>query len=86
MKSSPQIEILLSNKKVCRDIAKCYESLMLILNQNQRDVVTEANMLIIGPAILAHKEIIDVIDLFDGAGKKVIAEDERMEKLKNKTQ
>jgi len=52
MKKSPQIELLLNDKKVCRDIAKCYESLMLILNQNMRDVVTEANMLIIGPAIL----------------------------------
>jgi hypothetical protein len=84
MKKSPQIELLLLNKKVCRDIAKSYDSLMLILNQNMRDVVTETNMPIIGPAVLAHKEIVDVIDLFDGAGRKVLAEEEKAEKLKNK--
>ena len=84
MKNSPQIEILLKDKKVCRDVAKAYDSLMLIFNQNMRDIVTLDNMGIIGPAVLAHKELVDIIDLFDGAGKKVISEDEKIEKAKLK--
>ncbi len=84
MKISPQITLLLKDKKVCRDIAKSYDSIMLILSQNQRDIVTEENMDKIGPAIFAHKEIVDIIDLFDGAGKKQIAEDEKAEKAKLK--
>lgn len=84
MKKSPQIDLLLTNKRVCKDVAKSYESLMLILNQNQRDVVTEVNMANIGPAILAHKEIVDIIDLFDAAGRIVIADEEKAEKLKTK--
>jgi len=80
MKKSPQIELLLLDKRVCRDVAMAYSSLMLILSQNQRDVVTEENMLKIGPTILAHKEIVDILDLFDGAGKKVVAEEERLSK------
>lgn len=83
MKTSPQIELLLKDKRVVRDIAKAYDSLMLILNQSQRDMVTEENMERIGPAVLAHKEIVNIIDLFDGAGKKQISEDEKIEKLKN---
>lgn len=86
MKSSPQITLLVSNKKVCRDIAKAYESLMLILSQNQRDIVTEENMDRIGPAILAHKEIVDIIDFFDAAGRLIIRDEEKVETAKTKNQ
>jgi len=83
MSCSGQIKELLLDKKVCRDIAKSIESIMLILNQNQRDMVTEANMERIGPAVLAHKQIINILDLFAGAGKGIIATEEKAEKLKN---
>lgn len=69
---------LMEDPSFCKDIARSEESLMLLINQLQRDIICESNATTVGLSILALKNLQDVMLVVAAKGNVFISEENKI--------
>jgi hypothetical protein len=68
--ASNALKLLLQDDHLCIDIARSHDSIVKVVEQYQRDMVTTENVETIGHQVLAIKQILDTLLLFATQGKE----------------
>jgi hypothetical protein len=77
---SPQMQFLLKDKSLLRQIARAMPSIDLILFQINLDVATPENAANLGHDILALKRLRDIFLMFSLGGEILLKEDQNNQK------
>jgi hypothetical protein len=68
---------LMEDPTFCKHIARSEESLMLLVNQLQRDIVCQDNAATVGYSVLAMKNVQDLVLVVAAKGHALIAQENK---------
>lgn len=77
---SPQMEFLLKDKSILRQIARAMPAIDIIMFQINLDVATPENATALGHDILALKRVRDIFMMFSLSGEILLKEDAKNQK------